>query len=103
MSQPQKSKGKRPPLRDRVAALEPKHGYCPLCREPVHNKGAHAEACRGVDPREGRVFSGEYQCRRCLGTSRHGGICWCGGRRFPVFFPVGSPGARRVSAQEGGP
>lgn len=30
--------------------LEPKHGYCPDCREPIHNVGAHAEACTGPRP-----------------------------------------------------
>lgn len=90
-------------MRDRVAALEPKHGFCPFCREPIHNKGAHAERCTGVPAREDRVFSGEYQCRRCLGTASRGGICWCGGERQPVFFPAGSPGARRVSGEGGEP
>ena len=31
------------------------------------------------------TFTGRYQCSRCLDTSRQGGLCACGGRRFPIF------------------
>ena len=27
--------------------LEPKYGFCPDCQRPIHNRGAHAEACDG--------------------------------------------------------
>jgi hypothetical protein len=26
----------------------PKYGYCPDCSQPIHNRGAHAEACTGI-------------------------------------------------------
>ncbi len=26
---------------------EPKYGFCPDCQRPIHNRGAHAEACDG--------------------------------------------------------
>lgn len=31
--------------------MAPKYGYCPDCKEPIHNRGAHAEACTGAPRR----------------------------------------------------
>ena len=51
MARPQQPKRKRMPLREKMAALEPRYGYCPECHQPIHNRGAHAEACPGPGKR----------------------------------------------------
>ena len=55
-------------------SAEPKYGYCPQCFRPVHNRGAHAEACPGP-----MVLAG-FQCERCLRVYETGpSFCSCGG------------------------
>lgn len=76
MSVPQRSKGKRLPLRERLAALEPKYGFCPDCSQPIHNRGAHAEACSGP-PRvcQARRPSGFNAWTYCTLPVGHEGPC----------------------------
>ena len=63
-----------------MTALEPKYGYCGACGEPVHNKGAHAEACTGTTVR--------FACRVLVPG---GGF----GTRYECSLPVGHPGPHR--------
>lgn len=81
-SRAQRSKGKRIPLRDKLAALEPKFGYCPDCGDRIHNRGAHAEACPGRVYRRPEpcphmvVQAGAFNVRRpCSWPRGHEGPC----------------------------
>jgi hypothetical protein len=63
--------------------MEPKYGFCPDCGEPVHNRGAHAEACPGR-----LEFAGYYRCSCCHQEGRRQGhFCPCGGERLKVMQP----------------
>lgn len=61
-----------------AATLEPKYGYCVDCGEAVHNRGAHAEACRGPMPKrcQARVQGyGHGVYRQCVRPWNHEGGC----------------------------
>jgi hypothetical protein len=45
MSKPQSSKRER--RTQKRTSIAPKYGYCSACGLPIHNRGAHAEACIG--------------------------------------------------------
>jgi hypothetical protein len=67
--------------RTRRTQPPPKHGFCRLCGEPVHNIGAHGEACRGrpvrVSPDTARAIEAGYEPpKRCQARIRGRGGAW---------------------------